>query len=275
MRSDPGRGRLVTGLAAFVVSLLVGGICAAALSTSYRARVEDGARRDALVIGTSVAQMLAQQFEKAGRFGIPLKLLPGVEAHLTATLAGTPGIAQIILRGPDGREIRSATGDGPGLDSASAAVVVNGITVATVEVATNPAALSSAFAAVGVKAALAVVIFAAIAALAAGLTVGLARDRSTARLAAALRRTADGDFEPDAGSGRAGRARGAVGRAFRALAHGNRHVRERRAVFDAYAEELLEVDFDGSVRPDVERLRREVLGPPQDPHEPPHTARGV
>jgi hypothetical protein len=46
-------------------------------------------------------------------------------------------------------------------------------------------------------------------------------------------------------------------------------------VFDAYAEELLEVDFDGSVRPDVERLRREVLGRPQDPHEPPHTARGA
>ncbi|MDQ0506289.1 hypothetical protein [Xanthobacter agilis] len=275
MRTDPGRGRLVTGLAAFVVSLLVGGISAAVLSTSYRARVEDGARRDALVIGTSVAQMLAQQFEKAGRFGIPLKLLPGVEAHLTATLAGTPGIAQIILRGPDGREIRSATGDGPGIDSASAAVVVNGITVASVEVATNPAALSSAFAAVGVKAAVAVVIFAAFAALAAGLTVGLALDRSTARLTAALRRTADGDFEPDAGNGRAGRAHGAVGRAFRALAHGNRHVRERRAVFDAYAEELLEVDFDGSVRPDVERLRREVLGRPQDPHEPPHTARGA
>ncbi len=263
MRPDPGRARLITSLAAFLVTLIVGGIAAAILTTSYRARVEDGARRDALVIGTSVARTLAQQFEKAERFGVPLKLLPGVEDHLKATLAGTPAITQIILRGPDGREIRSATGDQPSVDSTSAPVVVSGNTVATVEVATNPVALTDQFGGVGVQAALAVFIFAALAALAAGVTAGLTLDRSEARLAAALERAAAGDFEPEPGSsGRPERARGAIGRAFRALAQGNRHIRERRAVFDAYAEELLAVDFDGSIRPDVERLRREVLQTP-------------
>lgn len=258
---DPGRARLVTSIVAFVVTLLVGGIAAATLATAYRARVEDSARRDALVIGTSVARALAQQFEKAARFGIPLKLLPGVESHLTETLAGTPGITQIILRGADGREIRSAVGSDPGVDSTNAPVVVNGNTIATVEVVTNPAALSDEFADVGVKAAVAVFIFAALAALAAGVSVGLALDRAEARLAAALRRAAAGDFEPETAATRAATPHGMVGRAFRALAHGNRHVRERRAVFDAYAEELLAVDFDGSVRPDLERLRRDVLGP--------------
>ncbi|WP_454917818.1 hypothetical protein [Xanthobacter sediminis] len=268
MRHDPGRARLITSIVAFAVTLLAGGVAAAILTNSYRARVENGARRDALVIGASVAQALAQQLEKAERFGIPLKLLPGVEAHLTATLAGTPGIAQIVLRGPDGREIRSASGEDSGTDSTSAPVVVNGNTVATVEVATNPAALASEYAGVGVKAAVAVFIFSVLAALAAGFTAGLALDHSEARLAAALRRAAGGDFEPE-GGGRAARPHGAVGRAFRALAHGNRHVRDRRAVFEAYAEELLAVDFDGSVRPDVERLRHEVLDAPngtgQDP----------
>lgn len=276
MRSDPGRARLITGIVAFVVSLVVGGVCAAILASTYRARVEDGARRDALVIATSVAQTLAQQFEKAGRFGIPLKLLPGVEAHLNGTLTGTPGISQIVLRGADGREIRSATSDNPGLDSTSAPVVVNGLSIATVEVATNPAALSDAFAAVGVKVAVAVVTFAALAALGAGLTVGFALDRSEARLGAALRRAANGDFEPEPGGGRSTWPSGAAGRAFRALTGGNRHVRERRAVFEAYAEELLAVDFDGSIRPDVERLRKEVMGPPAPPPAAGHdTERGA
>jgi len=271
---DPGRARLLTSSAAFLITLLIGGLAASILTGVYKARVEDSARRDALVIGTTVAQALAQQFEKAARFGIPLKLLPGVESHLSDTLAGTPGITQIVLRGPDGRELRSAIGEDPAVDLASAPVVVDGLTVATVEVATSPAALSDAFAHVGAKAAVAVVIFSALAALAAGLTVGLALDRSEARLVAGMRRAIDGDFEPaPSGIGRSTSRSGPVGRAFYALFHGNRHVRERRAVFEAYAEELLAVDFDGSVRPDVERLRREVLKPhPEAPTQPERSA---
>lgn len=261
--ADPGRARLLTSVFAFLITLLAGGIAAGSLITTYRAQVEESARRDALVIGASVARSLAQQFEKAARFGIPLKLLPGVEAYLTETLSGTPGITQIVLRGPDGRELRAAIGAAPGVDSTSAPVTVDGLTVATIEVATNPAALSSGFDAVTVQATLAVLICAALAALAAGVSVGLALDRSEARLTRALQRAIDNDFETEPGtSGRALAGYGAVGRAFRALAHGNRHVRERRGVFEAYAEELLAVDFDGSIRPDVERISKEVLGPP-------------
>lgn len=264
--ADPGRARLLTSVVAFLITLLVGGFAAGVLTTSYRAQVEDGARRDALVIGASVARALAQQFEKAARFGIPLKLLPGVETYLSETLAGTPGITQIVLRGPDGRELRAAVGPAPGVDVTSAPVMVDGVAVATIEVATNPAALSDGFEGIVVKTALAVVIFAALAALVAGVTVGLAFDRAEARLTRALQRTIGGDFDTEPGGGRVSRRAGTVGRAFRALAHGNRHVRERRAVFEAYAEELLAVDFDGSVRPDVERVAQDVLGPAPGAH---------
>lgn len=262
---DSGRGRVLTGLFALIVTLVLGGAAAALLVNGYRARVEESARRDALVIGTSVARTLAQQFEKAARFGIPLKLLPGVEIHLAETLARTPGLTQVVLRGADGREIRSAIGEHPGTDSVSAPVVVDGNTVASVEVTTNPAALATSFADIGVKAAVIVVICAALAALAAGLLVGTALERARDRLAEGMLRAVEGEFG-SAGEPlrrpRGAAQHGAVGRAFRELHHGNRRVAERRAVFEAYAEELLAVDFDGGLRPDVERVRREVLAPP-------------
>lgn len=262
---EGGRGRVLTGLFALLLTLLLGGAAAALLVNGYRARVEESARRDALVIGTSVARTLAQQFEKAARFGIPLKLLPGVEAHLSETLARTPGLTQIVLRGADGREIRSAIGEQPGADSVSSPVVVDGNTVASVEVTSNPAALATSFADIGVKAAVIVVICAALAALAAGLLVGSALERARERLAEGMLKAMDGNFEAALDPVRrlrSARQYGAVGRAFRELHHGNRRVAERRSVFDAYAEELLAVDFDGGLRPDVERVRREVLAPP-------------
>jgi hypothetical protein len=53
-----------------------------------------------------------------------------------------------------------------------------------------------------------------------------------------------------------------VGRALTALIQGNRRVAERRTALEAYAEELLAVDFDGALRADVERIRREVVARP-------------
>lgn len=262
--AENGRARILTGLFALLLTIVLGGIAAAALVNGYRTRVEDSARRDALVIGTSVARTLAQQFEKAARFGIPLKLLPGVEQHLSETLARTPGLTQIVLRGADGREIRSAIGEHSGTDSVSAPVMVDGNTVASVEVTTNPSALAASFADIDLKAAVVVTVCAALAALAAGLLVGGAVERSRVRLATALARAVNGEYgsRDTLVHSRRHAPRGAVGRAIREVELGNRRVAERRAVFEAYAEELLAVDFDGGLRPDVERVRREVLAPP-------------
>lgn len=260
---EPGpspRTRLMVGLFCALTTLLFSGIASAILVTTYRERVEDSARRDVMVIGTSVARALAQQFEKAARFDIPLKLLPGVESHLSDTLAGTPGLTQIVLRGADGREIRSAIGEIPGTDIVSAPVTAHGRPVASVEVSTNPAALGASFANLGVMASGVVALAALLSGLLGALFAGGFLDRRRRRLAAGLARNARGDFAPS-GPARSART-GPVGQAFRALAQGARHVNARRQVFEAYADELLSVDFEGELRPDIEHLRREVMAKP-------------
>ncbi len=41
-----------------------------------------------------------------------------------------------------------------------------------------------------------------------------------------------------------------------------RRIGAKVTAFQAYAEELLAVDFDGQLRPEVERIRREALPAP-------------
>lgn len=258
-----GNGRLLTGLFAFLLTLVVGGGATFLLVDGFKDQVDESARRDALVIGNSVARTLAQQFERAARFNVPLKLIPGVDAYLAETLADTPGLTQIVLRGPDGREIRSAIGENPGTDSTSVPVLVDGLKVGSVDVTTNPTTLSASFNSIRLKAALAVLGCALLSGLAGAFLVGGRLDDQRARLAESLARAAADDCEPSPIDLRRGgqKRAGAIGQAFGALAQGNRRLMERRTVFEAYAEELLAVDFDGTLRPDVERVRREVLTP--------------
>lgn len=267
--SGNGHGRLLAGLFAFMVTLVVGGTATFFLVDGFKARVDQSARRDALVIGNSVARTLAQQFERAARFNVPLKLIPGVDAYLSETLADTPGLSQIILRGPDGREIRSAIGENPGTDSTNAPVLVDGLKVASVEVSTNPSALSASFNQIRTVAVIAVIACAVLSGLAGAFLVGAGLNAQRALLAESLARAATDDFEPTSSElRRASQMRsGAVGRAFSALMQGNRRLLERRAAFDAYAEELLAVDFDGTLRPDVERVRLEVNAPTAAPEK--------
>ncbi len=249
--------RLVTGLFAFVLTLLVGGTAGAVLISGFKASVEDTARRDVTVIGSSLARALAQQFEKAARYGIPLKLLPGVEAYLSQTLNQTPGIARIVLRGTDGRDVRSAVGPLTGTDTVSAAITVDGLAVGQVEVTTSPTAFSGAFGDVGLQVAGAVALCAAVAGVLAGVVAGGALERRRRRLVVAMARNLAGEL--DGGPPAIGMGRGPVGQAFAALASGTRRVGEKWAGFQSYAEELLAVDFDGRLRPEVERIRREAL----------------
>ncbi|QTL04508.1 hypothetical protein J5J86_03980 [Aquabacter sp. L1I39] len=265
MRTDShpaarGRDRLACALFVFLVTLLVGGAAAAFLVSTFRERVEHEARRDATLIGTTVARALASQFEKAARFGIPLKLLPGVEAYLDETLSRTPGLTRIVLRGPDGRELRSAVGPAPGTDTVSMPIQVDGIQMGQVDVVTTPATLSSAFADLTRQAVLSVAVCAVLGAGAAAVFAGASLARSRRRLAGMLAKTADGDV--DLGPPPAVLSFGAVGTAFRALREGVRRVVERQTAVQAYAEEILTVDFDGRLRPEVERLRRKVFARP-------------
>ncbi|WP_029004092.1 hypothetical protein [Azorhizobium doebereinerae] len=252
-----GRARLLTGLFAFLLTLLVGGVGGAVLVSGFKASVEETARRDVTVIGGSLARALAMQFEKAARFGIPLKLIPGVEGYLAQTLNQTPGIARIVVRGPDGREVRSAIGPLAGTDTVSAPIAVDGLALGQVDVTTSPLAFSGTFAALTLQVAGAVLAFAAVAGIASGLVAGGALERRRQRLAAAMAHNVAGEL--DGGPQSAAIGRSPVAQAFEALSRGARRVGDKWAAFQAYAEELLAVDFDGRLRPEVERIRREAL----------------
>lgn len=272
MRTEPqsaatGRDRLTCALFVFLVTLLVGGLAASVLVSTFRDRVENEARRDATLIGTTVARALALQFEKAARFGIPLKLLPGVEAYLDETLSRTPGLTRIVLRGPDGRELRSAVGPAPGTDTVSMPIQVDGIQMGQVDVVTTPTTLSTAFVDLNRDATVAVIGCALVGAGMAALFAGSSLAHSRRRLTGMLAKTAEGDF--DLGPPPAVLSFGAVGTAFRALREGTRRVVERQAAVQAYAEEILTVDFDGRLRPEVERVRRKVLARPGSKSEAP------
>ncbi|TCT07989.1 hypothetical protein [Aquabacter spiritensis] len=253
----PGRDRLLCAVFAFLVVLLVGGAAGFAVVSGFKGRVEEAARRDAKIIGQTVARSLAAQFEKAARYGIPLKLLPGVETYLADTMARTPGLTRIVLRGPDGREIRSAIGPQPGTDTLVAPILVDGISMGQVDVGTTPATLSSVLHALLSRTVAVVLVCALVAGATAAVFAGRLLARGRAQLEAALAASAAGSPE-DVPSAREP-AGGSIAAASAALAAGERRLAAKRATFLAYSEELLTVDFDGRLRADIERIKREAL----------------
>ncbi|MFH1554916.1 MAG: hypothetical protein ABII76_08665 [Pseudomonadota bacterium] len=251
------RDRFIVGLFVFLLTLALGGGAGVMMFNGFTQKVEETARRDANVIGLSVARALALQFEKAARFGIPLKLLPGVEAYLSATMAQTPGISRIVLRGPDGREARFAIGPSPGGETVSVPIQVDSIQVGQVDVTTAPATLSTALSASYLPLALAVVACSIVAGLCGAFFAGSALATSRIRLADALARNAEGELDSGPGAARLGQ--GAIARAYRATSAGVHRVADKWLALQAYAEELLAVDFEGAMRADVERIRREAM----------------
>ena len=255
--------RLLCALLAFLVVLTVGGAASYVLVEGFTDRVEHAARRDARLIGDTVARSLASQFEKAARYGIPLKLLPGVEAYLADTLRQTPGLTRIVVRGPDGREVRSAIGPHEGTDTMVARITIDGIPFGQVDVTTTPVTLSALLDTLDWRAGLTVVAGALLAAVAAGLYAGGALARGRRRLVKAM----TASLAPGAGEAvMPATGRGALRSAFQALGAGERRASARRNAFDAYADELLAVDFDGRLRLEIARIRREVAAtaPPAD-----------
>lgn len=251
------RDRLVCALFAFLIVFLIGGGAGMLLTHGFKSQAEQTARRDAKLIGATVARSLAGQFEKAARFGIPLKLLPGVEAYLIEILQRTPGLTRIVLRGPDGREVRSVMGEETGVDTVVAAILVDGIQLGQVDVTTTPATLSSVLSTLYLRTAVAVAVCSLLAAAAAGAYAGGALARARRRLSEAMAASAIG-HPVDAGVLR-GERRGAAAAVASALVKGERRLSNHRASFLAYCEELLAVDFDGRLRAEIERIKRETL----------------
>ncbi|HSI40303.1 MAG TPA: hypothetical protein VLA00_07105 [Xanthobacteraceae bacterium] len=250
----PGRTVLACMAFAFLSVAVLSGAAAFLLVAHFEREVQDGARRELGIIGASVARSLAQQYDKAVRYGIPLEALPGIGEHLAATLDAADGLTRIALIGADGRRLGVAERNAADGDTAVAAIEANGTAVARIEVVTSPAALTGAFDAFRLTA-VAAVAAASLAAALAGLFVGRHLARREAAFADTLTLLATTRF---AAPVPALPSHGPVALAFHRFEDAQRALRERRLAFDAYADELLAVDFDERQRPEIAGIRAEL-----------------
>lgn len=254
--------RRATILTAFITALLVlvlGGAGSAVVLAYVQRTVENDARQDATLLADSVARTLAQQFEKAGRYGIPFDRLPGVQAALQRTLDDVPGLARITLSNAAGATLNQAERLGTvARDTVRVPIAVAGESLGTIAITTAPAELAAAFNTVRRVCALATLLLSLLAGLVAARWAGALLDARRAQLQTALAASATGHLDLSLASATHGSD--AVAVAFRALADGQAAQRERREAFNAYAQELLAVDFDGSQREPVDAWRRMAQG---------------
>lgn len=250
-----GKPALACAAIAFAVVLLVGGGLGQWLVFRLEARAEEAARRDAQALAESLARTLAAQFGKAARAGIPFAELPGVEPYLRETLRQTPGVASLALVSPTGEPISSAREASLAArerDRVELPVPGDGGPAGKIVITTAPAALAQGFAAAHRWSAVVALIAAAVAGLLAFLGPGRNLARRQAALLAGLSGSRSVDSVEQAHSG------DDLDLALDAWAEGERDVAARRAAFDALAEELRAVDFDDAMRPEIERLSREI-----------------
>ncbi len=244
------------GALVFGVLLLVGAACAAWTVQQLRASGARAASQDAQAIAASVAQTLAQQLGRAARLGIPLAELPGVPPYLDAVLQRQSLLDSIAVLGTDGSALHSV-GTAPPVPGTTGVV--------RVPIATG--AESAGFVVVGAKATaslrgsqgqalwlslLAVLGLSMTAALAAALGPA-ARLEAQRRLALAHLSHGRSDALPSSDGGGDG-----LQAVLDALAQGDEEQRAAHAALQAYASELLAMDFDGHLRAPIERIVRQA-----------------
>lgn len=242
------------GLLAFAVLAVVGGACA--LWTLHELRLGDAraAGEDTRALARSVAQTLAQQLGRAARLGIPLQELPGIEPYLAAALAHQPALASLAVVLPDGRTLHAAGTAAASADADGVRVDIafqGGSAGTVVAVAGSGASLPQSLAQARVFAAAAVLALAACAGLWAALGPGARLERQ--------RRAVQGWLDGEAGADSSRLAAQAAGQGglqplLGALIEGDAEQRAARDAVQAYAEELLAVDFDGAMREDIARI---------------------
>ncbi|MBW7899944.1 MAG: hypothetical protein H3C26_00575 [Rhodocyclaceae bacterium] len=245
------------GLLAFAVLIVVGGACA--LWTLHELRI-GGARaagEDARALARSVAQTLAQQLGRAVRLGIPLPELPGIEPHLAAALAHQPALASLAVVLPDGRTLHAAGAGAVAGDADRVRVDIafpGGSAGTVVAVTGSGAALPRSLARARIFSAVAVFALALCAGLWAALGPGTRLERQRRAALAWLGGEVDADaavrLEALAGG------EGGLQPLLEALIEGDAEQRAAGDAVQAYAEELLAVDFDGAMRADIERIVR-------------------
>ncbi len=258
MKTDTGtltdlRWRL--GCWVLCVLLVVGGACAVWAVQEMQERADAATYKDSHAIGESVAQTLAEQLARAVRVGIPLAQLPGVPDYLAQTVQRQPMLNAITLLQPDGSVLHTVGQPAHG-DVVPVPITVQSRTggaqpagFVVVEVGHAASARQGPAWSSGASA-LAVIGFALLGALTAAFGPGAHLEAKRRAALAALHQTAH-DAAPaspeDMPDNDLQRLLDAL-----ALGDGRQHA-QHQAVQD-YADELLNTDFDGSLRPRVERI---------------------
>ncbi|WP_313073677.1 hypothetical protein [Melaminivora sp.] len=244
------------GALVFAVLAAVGGLCALWALHDLRGSGARTAREDARALAQSVAQTLAQQLGRAARLGIPLEELPGVPAYLQAALQRQPALTRITVEQADGSVLHTVQGvRAPAHDGLTSVVrrPISGLPAqaGTVAVAADPAAsIGALLRRARVQAAALVLGLALAAALAAALGPGARMERQRRRVLARLAGRAPARAHaPQPAS----TPRGLPALAL-ALDQGDARLHEARKAVQTYARELLATDFDGRLRPSIERI---------------------
>ena len=226
------------GVLALSLSLVIGSAGALWSLQQLRANVERDTRQDAQAMAQSVAQTLALQLGRAVRLGIPLAEIPGMPAYLERALEQAPGLLSIAVQTPDGSTLH-ATPARSATHEESTSIQVQGQSVGSVVVGTAPAALVQVQSSVYLLCALLVLALSLLSGWLAARGPGRSLERQRQQLLIGLGGAAlplDTTL-PDL-------RHGGLARALHALAEGQQKIQEQDAAVQAYAQELLAVDFD-------------------------------
>ena len=240
------------GLLALCLTLAIGAAMALWSLQQLHIATERDARQDAQAMAQSVAETLALQISRAVRLGIPLADIPGIPAYLARALAGAPGLASIAVHTASGDTLHS-TPARPLMQPVSAAIQVQGKEVGRVVVDTAPAALTEHLHRAYALSALLVLALGLLSGWLAARGPGQRLERQRQQLQAGLNgatlpaATATDATLPDP-------SHGGMARALHALAAGQQQMQEQEAAVQAYAQELLAVDFDQRLQAPVARI---------------------
>lgn len=252
----------------FATTLVFGGGGGGWLMESLVAEAARASRQDMQILGETVARTVAAQFDRALPYGIPLEALRGTDAYLLRVLADTPGLTHIELSGVQGRVIhRVGLPPTPNEILADLPIVFQGQTLGQVRVGVAPRTLAASLAVWRWLFFAAVLCLAAAAAAWAAVGPGADLERRRRRLIDGLRSPLSWATEPDRPLAQGNQpnpetqkktGRDPVDAALQALAEGDAQVQAKRVAFEALAQELLAVDFEGRHAPEIERLRERM-----------------
>jgi antitoxin component of RelBE/YafQ-DinJ toxin-antitoxin module len=228
------------GLLAFFLTTIIGGLGTLWLLQQLRTSTELEARHDAKAMAQSVAQTLALQIGRAVRMGIPLEDIPGIPAYLQRALEQAPGLAYIALKNPHDNTLHT-TQPQKADDQIRIAIQVQGQMVGAVVVGTSPTALTRGLVWVQALCVLTVLVLGVVSGGLAARGPGARLEREHGALQAGLQGIPSPQPLPLDDTAR---TNDGLQQALQALEQGQQQVQEQQAAVNAYAQELLAVDFD-------------------------------